>query len=88
MSFKPCRGARILLDKAIESSHNNYFLFHEAKEMKEKTKIAFKWLKSEIYLNREKYFISFLGDEFLKECLTHKETYKPLLKYLNSTNHV
>ena len=83
MSWKPCRGGRIMLDKSIEISHNSYFDFLEATTIKEKTKIAFRWLKAEEYLGNKKSVISFLGENFIQQSIKSKETYKPFIKYIN-----
>lgn len=83
MSWKPYKGGRVILDKNIEISHNSYFEFQEATTIKEKTKIAFRWLKAEEYLGNKNRVIRFLGENFIQQSIKNKETYKPFLKYFN-----
>lgn len=84
MSWKPCRGGRVMLDKAVKNSHELYFAYQEATTIKEQTKIAFKWLKSEQYLGNEIRFLKFIGIDFITQAKKSKDTYKPFLNYLNT----
>lgn len=84
MSWKPCRGGRVMLDNAVEKSHSLYFSYQEATNIKDKSKIAFQWLRAEQYLGNEKRFLKFIGDTFIQNCKQNKDTYKPFLNYLNT----
>ena len=88
MSWKPCRGGRVLLDKNIEINHYSFFSFQESTNLKDKTKIAFKWLRAAQYLGDEKRVYSFIGTEFINKAKQSTETYKPFLKYINSIQNV
>jgi len=83
MSWKPCRGGRVILDKCIKNSHDCYFAFNEATTIKEKSKIALKWLRADQYLGNEKQLLKFLGNDFIQQCKDSTETYKPFLKALS-----
>ena len=80
MSWKPCRGSRMALDKAVKDSHECYFKFFETSCFVEKSKIAFKWMKAEMYFGRKPFYM--LGKDFLEQCKTNNKVYKPLLKLL------
>ena len=78
MSWKPCRGGRMLLDKAVKNSHDCYFEYQTATSLKEKSKIAFKWYKADAYLYpKTNRVIAFLGQAFINECRESNDTYKP-----------
>jgi hypothetical protein len=83
MSWKPCRGGRVMLDKFVKDSHECYFLFQEATTIKDKSKIALRWLRAEQYFKNEQRFISFIGNNFIEQCRNSKDTYKPFLKAIN-----
>ena len=82
MSWKPCRGGRVILDKSIKNSHDCYFAFNEATTIKEKSKIALKWLRADQYLGNERHLLIFWGNEFIQQCKSSPDTYKPFLKAL------
>lgn len=84
MSWKPCRGGRVLFDKALKNSHECFFEFKEATTIKEKSKIAFKWYRADEYLNKADGVIQFIGEKFISQCLQSKDTYKPFLTLLQS----
>lgn len=84
MSWKPCRGGRVLLDKAIEKDHKLFFEFNEATSIKEKSKIASSWIRAAKYLGKEKSVLCFLGAEFINQCKQSKDTFKPFLNYINN----
>jgi outer membrane protein assembly factor BamD (BamD/ComL family) len=87
MSWKPCRGGRVLLDKAINDSIEYYHKFNEETSIKEKSKCAFKMLKAAIYLNDQKRTINFFGEQFIAQCKQHQNvTYKPFLNLLAKCN--
>ncbi len=87
MSWKPCRGGRMLLDKAVKNSHDCYFQFQVATSLKEKSKIAFKWYKADEYLSsKTNGVLRYLGESFINECKQSNETYKPFKNLLNNLN--
>ncbi len=79
MSWKPCRGNRIQLDKAVKDKHECYFKFWQESDFVQKCKLAFKWMKAEKYLSGS-YSFHMLGEEFIEECKSNTKTYKPLVK--------
>jgi hypothetical protein len=84
MSFKPCRGNRILLDKNIQISQESYFKFWEIHDIKERSKLAYKWYLADKYLNNLGGFFECVRD-FIKECKNNKEqVYKPFLKLIEN----
>jgi len=83
MSWKPCRGGNVLLDKAVKQSHELFFKFQETNDLKTKTKIAFQYYKAEEYLGNGKRTISFFGSDFLNKAKSSKETYKPFLRLID-----
>ncbi len=85
MSWKPCRGNRVQLDKAVKDRHECYFEFWQENDFVKKCKLAFKWMKAEKYLSGS-YSFYMLGEEFIDECKANKKTYKPLLKMLIENN--
>jgi hypothetical protein len=87
MSWKPCRGGNVMLNKFVKDSHECYFLFHEATTIKDKSKIALRWLRAEQYFKNEQRFISFIGSNFIEQCRNSKEAYKPFIKAINSITH-
>lgn len=84
MSWKPCRGGRIGLDKAIKNSHECFFQFRESESIKDKSKIAFKWYKADEYLGNAGRLLNFFGDHFINQCKQSKDTYKPFLNLINN----
>jgi len=80
MSWKPCRGGRVLLDKYTEQSHSYYFKFYEATTIKEQSKCLFKILQADEYLGRLKQTVK-IFEYNIKELTNKKDVYKPLLKY-------
>lgn len=84
MAFKPYRGNRVLLDKNLEIDHNSYFEFYSIHDIKERSKIAYKWYRSAKYLNRLGFYFQCIED-FKKECLQDKkQVYKPFLKLIEN----
>lgn len=86
MSFKQCKGNRIMLDKAINDSREYYFKFWEDIDFNQKCKSAFKFIKADIYLNRNDYK-SVLENYFLHQLKTDPTAYKPLIRLLIKLNY-
>lgn len=88
MSWKPYRGGRVLLDKAINDSMEFYHKFNEETSIKEKSKCAFKMLRAAIYLNDQERTLRFFGDKFIEQCKQHpKETYKPFINLITKLTY-
>ena len=84
MSYKPYRGNRIFLDKNLQIEQDCYFQFWKITEIKERSKIAYKWYRACKYLNSLGNFYQCIED-FKKECLENtKEVYKPFLKLIQN----
>jgi hypothetical protein len=84
MSWKPCRGGRVLLDRYVNDSIEYYHKFHETNVLKDKSKYAFKMLRAAVYFNDHERTIKFFGAKFIEQCKQHpKETYKPFLNLIN-----
>jgi hypothetical protein len=79
MSWKPCRGGRVALDKAVKDRHEQYFNFYMSVRFIDKCKAAFKWMKAEKYFTGA-YQFGIFDQSFIDECRANPKTYKPLLR--------
>lgn len=86
MSWKPSRG-RLLLDKALQKSHELYFKYWELTTIKEKSKCFFQMIRADevtgTKISKSLQMYKSEVDMFLQNT---KDVYKPLLKIINNDN--